>query len=208
MFTPSPKRAKRRHPNHKRATNTHEQASDTEPTIEPMVLETSDTEKPPPPPPPPQPETKSEEGEQSSPARKPKQLLNMPTTPKILQQVECQACSKQMCAKNLKYSHAKYCTAREREEQPEDIPIPKMEIKNDAQIKNKESLPVKKHKLKRTQTTTYKQEAEDKATAPPSTPRLPEQTPEMDQSYLYKRHQRIQMKNEKMPSYDVQRILN
>ena len=45
----------------------------TEPTVEPMVHETSDTEhEPPPPPPPPEPEEKSEEGEQSSPARKPK----------------------------------------------------------------------------------------------------------------------------------------
>ena len=43
----------------------------TEPTVEPMMHETSDTE-PEPPPPPPQPETKSEEGEPSSPARKPK----------------------------------------------------------------------------------------------------------------------------------------
>ncbi len=73
-----------------------------------------------------------------------------------------------------------------------------MEIINAAKIKHKESLPVKKHTLKRTQTTTTpKQEAEGKATAPPSTPRLPEQTPEMDQSYLYKMHQRIQIKNEK-----------
>ena len=53
-------------------------------------------------------------------------LPDMPTTPDILQQVECQACSKRMCANNLKYSHPNYCTAREREEQPEEIPIPKM----------------------------------------------------------------------------------
>ena len=122
----------------------------------------------------------------------------MPTTPKILQQVECQACSKMMSAKNLMYSHPKYCTAREREEQPEEIPIPKMEIINGAKIKDEESLPVKKHTLKRTQTTTTpKQEAEGKATAPPSTPRLPEQTPEIEQTYLYRMHQRMQMKNEK-----------
>jgi hypothetical protein len=71
------------------------------------------------------------------PAKQPKGkiLPDMPTTPKILQQVECQACSKRMCAKNLKYSHPKYCTARGREEQPEEIPIPKMEIINDAKIK-------------------------------------------------------------------------
>ncbi len=82
--------------------------------------------------------------------QKGKILPDMPTTPKILQQVECQACSKMMSAKNLMYSHPKYCTAREREEQPEEIPIPKMEIINDAKIKNKESLPVKKHTVKRT----------------------------------------------------------
>ena len=71
------------------------------------------------------------------PAKHPKGkiLPDMPTTPKILQQAECQACAKKMSAKNLMYSHPKYCTAREREEQPEEIPIPKMEIINDAKIK-------------------------------------------------------------------------
>jgi hypothetical protein len=53
------------------------------PSDEATHSQASDTEHEPPPPPPP--ETKSEEGEQSSPARKPKQMLNMPTTPKILQ---------------------------------------------------------------------------------------------------------------------------
>ncbi len=118
-----------------------------------------------------------------------------------------------MSAKNLMYSHPKYCTAREREEQPEEIPIPKMEIMNDAKIKNKESLPVKKHTLKRTQSTTQKQET-SKAEAEPSKaePELssasspkgvepnyktPEQTADFEHSYLYKMHQRIQIKNEK-----------
>ena len=76
--------------------------------------------------------------------QKGKILPDMPTTPKILQQVECQACSKKMCAKNLKYSHPKYCTAREREEQPEEIPIPNMEIINDAKITKKQGKPTSK----------------------------------------------------------------
>ena len=33
-------------------------------------------------------------------------LSNMPTTEKVISQVQCQACSKAMSAKNLKYSHA------------------------------------------------------------------------------------------------------
>ena len=91
-------------------------------------------------------EARTEQPRVEQPAKKyikGKVLTDMPTTPKILQQVECQACSKRMSAKNLMYSHPKYCTAREQEEEPEDIPIPKMEIRNDAKIKNKESLPVK-----------------------------------------------------------------
>ena len=114
----------------------------TEPTVEPMMHEANDTEHEPEPPPPP--ETKSEEGEQSSPARKPKnKILNMPTTPKILQQVECQACKRKMSAKVLRYSHAKYCTERAKEEQPEAIPIPKLKIKNAEHLKEQTSLPVK-----------------------------------------------------------------
>jgi hypothetical protein len=178
---------------------THSQASEnTEPTIEPMVHEASDTEHEPepPPPPPPPPETKSEEGEQSSPARKPKQMLNMPTTPKILQQVECQACKRKMSAKVLRYSHAKYCTEREREEQPEAIPIPKLKIKNGEHLKEQTSLPVKnlKLKLKRTTTTTYTA-AEKETEAKPQTP--PPQPQEMEQSFHHKMKQRIQEKEAK-----------
>ncbi len=137
------------------------------------------------------------------PARqsKGKVLTDMPTTPKILQQVECQACFKKMSAKNLMYSHPKYCTAREQEEeQPEEIPIPKMEIMNDAKIKNKESLPVKKHTLKRTQSTTQKQETSKAETEPIKAGinyKTPDQTADFEHSYLYKMHQRIQIKNEK-----------
>ena len=36
-------------------------------------------------------------------------LNNMPTTEKVISQVQCQACDKSMNAKNLKSSHAAYC---------------------------------------------------------------------------------------------------
>ena len=58
------------------------QASDTEPTIEPMAKASESEHEPPPP------ESKSEEGEHSSQARRPKnKMLDMPTTPKNLQQL-------------------------------------------------------------------------------------------------------------------------
>ena len=126
----------------------------------------------------------------------PKPMLNMPTTTKILQQVECQACKRKMSAKTLKYNHAKYCTAREREEQPDDIPIPNLEIKNGEHLKNKASLPVKKGKLKRSKPMS-REVAEDAATATPSTPALPLQTPQMDQSFQYKMRERTQQKEAK-----------
>ena len=128
------------------------------------------------------------------PAKKP--MLNMPTTTKILQQVECQACKRKMSAKTLKYNHAKYCTAREREEQPDDIPIPNLEIKNGEHLKNKASLPVKKGKLKRSKPMN-REVAEGEAKAPPSTPALPIQTPQMDQSFQYKMRERTQQKEAK-----------
>ena len=38
------------------------------------------------------------------------QILNtMPTTEKVISQVQCQACDKSMSAKNVKSSHAAYC---------------------------------------------------------------------------------------------------
>ena len=188
--------------NHEPETNDEtqvEQASEnTEPTIEPMVHEASDTEHEPEPPPPPQPETKSEEEEQSSPARKPKhKILNMPTTPKILQQVECQACGRKMSAKVLRYSHAKYCTERAKEEQPEAIPIPKLKIKNAEHLKEQTSLPVKnlKLKLKRTVTTTYAAAAAKETEASPQT--TPPEPPEIPQSFHEKMRERTQQKQAK-----------
>ena len=126
----------------------------------------------------------------------PKPMLNMPTTTKILQQVECQACKRKMSAKTLKYNHAQYCTAREREEKPDDIPIPNLEIKNGEHLKNKASLPVKKGKLKRSKPMS-REVAESAAKATPSTPALPPQTPQMDQSFQYKMRERTQQKEAK-----------
>ena len=53
----------------------------------------------------------------------------MPTTEKVLDQVQCQACGKSMSAKNLKYSHAGYCIKRVQEvDKPKAIPAPKKNI--------------------------------------------------------------------------------
>jgi hypothetical protein len=64
----------------------------------------------------------------------------MPTTEKVLTQVQCQACGKSMSAKNLKYSHAGYCVKRVQDvlDKPEAIPVPKKIIS-----KLKKTLPVK-----------------------------------------------------------------
>jgi hypothetical protein len=67
-------------------------------------------------------------------------LKNMPTTEKVILQVQCQACGKSMSAKNLKYSHAAYCMKRVQEvsDKPKAIPAPKKIIP-----KLKNTLPVK-----------------------------------------------------------------
>ena len=58
--------------------------------------------------------------------RKKKMLNDMPTTEKVISQVQCQACNKSMSAKNLKYSHAKFCIKREQDiDKPKSIPVPK-----------------------------------------------------------------------------------
>ena len=51
--------------------------------------------------------------------RQTKDVLDMPTTDKVLQQVQCLACGKNMSAKNFRYSHSKSCPERATEEQPE-----------------------------------------------------------------------------------------
>jgi hypothetical protein len=67
-------------------------------------------------------------------------LNNMPTTEKVITQVQCQACGKSMSAKNLNYSHAAYCIKRVQEvsDKPKAIPVPKKIIP-----KLKKTLPVK-----------------------------------------------------------------
>ena len=173
-----------------------EQASEiTEPTIEPMVLETSDTEHEPPPPP--EPETESDERGPSPQARKPKLMLNMPTTPKVLQQVQCQACKRKMSAKVLRYSHAKYCTERAREEQPEAIPIPKLSFKNSEQLKEQTSLPVKnqKPKLQRTKSYTEPKPQTETETRPQTPP--PPQTTEIQETFQNRMRQVMQQKEAK-----------
>jgi endogenous inhibitor of DNA gyrase (YacG/DUF329 family) len=67
-------------------------------------------------------------------------LNNMPTTEKVLTQVQCQACGKSMSAKNLKYSHAGYCVKRVQDvlDKPKAIPVSKKVIP-----KLKKILPVK-----------------------------------------------------------------
>ena len=63
----------------------------------------------------------------------------MPTTEKVISQVQCQSCGKSMSAKNLKYSHACYCIKRVQEvDKPKAIPVPKKLIP-----KLKNILPVK-----------------------------------------------------------------
>ena len=69
-----------------------------------------------------------------------KKILNtLPTTEKVISQVQCQACGKSMSAKNLKYSHAGYCIKRVQDvDNPEVTPTP-----NKNKSKLKKILPVK-----------------------------------------------------------------
>ena len=57
-----------------------------------------------------------------------------------------------MSEKNLRYSHPKYCLERTAIETPTEIPIPNIKVKNDEGLKNKNVLPVKNIKLKRSKT--------------------------------------------------------
>ena len=98
----------------------------------------------------PEPEVSTVEEVEPSPKTKSKsnKMLDMPTTTKVLEQVSCQACGKCMSAKNLRYSHGRYCTERNQEEKPQEIPIPQIEIKNAPQIKGLKKLPIKRAKPK------------------------------------------------------------
>ena len=67
---------------------------------------------------------------------KKKVLNDMPTTEKVISQVQCPACNKCMSAKSLKYSHAAFCIKRVQEDdKPEVIPSPKKIMKNLKKIK-------------------------------------------------------------------------
>ena len=62
---------------------------------------------------------------------KKKVLNDMPTTEKVISQVQCPSCNKCMSAKSLKYSHAAYCIKRVQEDdKPEVIPVSKKNMKN------------------------------------------------------------------------------
>jgi hypothetical protein len=77
-----------------------------------------------------------------------------------------------MSAKNLRYAHGRYCTERNQEQKPEEIPIPQIEIKNVPKIKDRKTLPVKRAKAKpqeqqlQTQPPTH-----DPYEVPPQTPK-------------------------------------
>jgi hypothetical protein len=150
----------------------------TEPTVEP--IEASESEHEPPPPP----EPTSEE----KPARKPKnKILDMPTTTKTLEQVECKACNRKMSAKTLKYNHAKYCTERVLEERPVDIPVPQVQLDN-VTLKTKKKLLVKNLKLKKTENVVSKEVQQ---------PTNQAQTPAMEETFQYKMAQKLSQKSVK-----------
>ena len=66
-----------------------------------------------------------------------KKLLNdMPTTEKVISQVQCPACNKCMSAKSLKYSHAAFCIKRVQEDdKPKAVQVPKKIMKNLMKLK-------------------------------------------------------------------------
>ena len=75
--------------------------------------------------------TKLDDKPKPKPKGKHKILNNMPTTEKVISQVQCQACNKSMSAKKLKYSHAAYCIKRVQEvDKPKDIQVPKEIMKH------------------------------------------------------------------------------
>ena len=92
----------------------------------------------------------------------------MPTTDKITQQVQCLACGKSMSAKNLRYSHSNYCTERNLDPKPEEIPVPKIEIKIAPTIKDRKSLPVKR--TRKTQPLVPTHDADEVPPQPPPEP--------------------------------------
>ena len=74
--------------------------------------------------------------DEPKPKGKKKVLGKIPTTEKVLTQVQCQACGKSMSEKNLRYSHAAYCIKRVQEaDKPKTIPVPKKIMKNLMKLK-------------------------------------------------------------------------
>ena len=61
---------------------------------------------------------------------------DIPTTEKVLIQVQCQACGKSMSEKNLKYSHAAYCIKRVQDaDNPKYVPVSKVIMKQMMKLK-------------------------------------------------------------------------
>ncbi len=106
------------------------------------------------------------------------------TNTKTLQQVKCEDCGRMMSAKTLKYGHMKYCAKREKS-------IPKIKIKNDEQINEREDIPIQRPILKRTKTISRKPEAEEIINTNP-TPQV-----EINTSFNYQMRLRTQEKEAK-----------
>jgi hypothetical protein len=78
-----------------------------------------------------------------------------------------------MSAKNLKYSHGKYCTERNQEPQPEEIPATQIA----PTLKGRKTLPVKRTK------TTQQQSYEETYKPPPPPSRQKPEKPETPEEY-------------------------
>jgi hypothetical protein len=112
----------------------------------------------------------------TKPAKKP--MLDMPTTSKTLEQVECQACGRKMSAKTLKYSHARYCK----------------------ELKDRDPEPEKKEPLRRTKTIHHREAIEEEEQTHPPTPVIPEPTIETEESFGWKL---VQRKKQKEAKYQI-----
>ncbi len=92
-------------------------------------------------------ETKTELPNDEAPEAQP--IVNKTST-KILEQVQCEACKKYMSAKNLRYSHAKFCTAV-REELPQALPVPEKEEGGEASATPAEEVKEESEQAKQTE---------------------------------------------------------
>ena len=120
-----------------------------------------------------EPEVSAVEEVEPSPKTKSKsnKMLDMPTTTKVLEQVSCQACGKCMSAKNLRYSHGRYCTKRNQEEKPQEIPIPQIEIKKRPTNQRTQKTTSQKGQTKTTRTTAHPRSRRSASPNPISTRR-------------------------------------